>query len=298
MINTINKYRKVKRRREMKKFLLTAVIMLGLGVSNASAITIEFDVQDLYDWGRLYDYSATTNTWTPYNVNPSDVPAGFTAPVVAGTVGNADGVEDTWGVATVARISVLAGADTYNSATDPYELTMIFYGFDDDYLSAPDLFNNSIVGSTGGNIKIYKDLTPDFDETLGTAGRTGASTYTGVTDGELVLDLIAIPQNIAGHTLATTFNFGTLSGSGSVLLSTTGAGSWDAAYDTNSQLDGADFGLQFTSSVNGGGSVVADWVVRGDGRAESATNSVPEPMTMALFGTGLLGAAIRRKILG
>lgn len=279
----------------MKKVLLITALLLVFGLGNAYAVPITFNIDELYDWGRLYSYSSpnytTTNSNPAYYGGGTDTPIGTVVP--ENTPGIGDGEEDSWGVASVASITSNPPGTTYFQRSVAQELTFMFYGFDDDFLSMP-IAGNTIIGSVGGHVSVYLDTTPDFDGSLGTGARTGLASYTGATDGLLVLDLVPV-VNTSGFTLQSTFDLVNLTGSGSMYLSTTGAGAWDYLFDTNTQLFGSDLSMSFTALNNGIPPSTGDWVVRGDARGEG--NYVPEPASMAVFGAGLLGlvGTLRRK---
>ena len=275
----------------MKKVMLIAVLLLVLGVANAYATPVTFNIDELYDWGRLYSYSA--GVYTPINTNPAPygtnpVP-GYT--IAENTSGVADGAEDSWGIGNIASIKTFPGNATIFER-GASEMTLMFFGFDDNFISQP-IGASSILHAVGGRIQVYLDATPDFDGSLGTAGRTGLSTYSNVTDGLLVLDLVPV-LTAEGATLTSFSNLATGSGAGSMLLGVSGAGAWDAYFDTNTQLYGSDFSLTFTARDNTQGTTIGDWIVRGDAGGES--DVIPEPASMVLLGIGLFGAArFRRK---
>jgi len=278
----------------MKKVLLIAVLFLVIGVASAHADPVTLNVDELYDWGRLYSYAG--GVYTPTNVNPApwgtNPAGGYT--ITENTLGNADGAEDTWGIGSVASIKTLPANDPIFLRSGSQELTFMFYGFDDDALSNPNFVGDTTILSKLGHIAVYLDTTPDFDGTVGTGGRTGLASYTGATEGLLVLDLAPVDLTGSGHTLSSNFDFLTSSGAGSMYLSTTGLGAWDYLYDTNTQLFGSDFSFTFTVRDNVT-PTVGDWVVRGDAGGEG--NVIPEPASMILMGIGLAGVArrLRRK---
>jgi|GEM_PF-3628922 len=282
-----------KEMKSMKKVIVAIMLTMALfiGVSKSFAATVEFEVVDLFDWGRTYAPGA--GGWIPTNINPYDGSAGN--PMPYGVPGMANGTEDTFGIAQVDQISLLANQQILWDKDVPGsgELTVLFWGFDDDYMSAPNFISGSAdIGAIGGHIQMWYDITPDYNALQGTAGRSNPmdpSFFNTVTqDGVLMLDMIATPQNMFGHTLVSQFNFNTNTGSGAVYLDVTGLGMWDYLFDTNTQ-NGKDFLFQYTVYDNQN-PVIANWIVRGDGRAEGGM--VPEPGTIILMGAGLIGVAL------
>lgn len=286
----------------MKKVMLIAALLLVVGLGNAYASTpVEFNVDQLYDWGRTYTYDSSTTTYKTTDSNPAYFGGGTDTPI--GTVRNAntfvgvgDGQEDTWGVATVAWVKQLPGlTNTIWQRSASQELTLIFYGFDDNYLSSP-IANDTSIYAKGGHIAVYLDNSPNFNGGLGIGGRTGLSSYTGVTDGTLVLDLAPTVLDVNGTTLSTHFNFLTNTGGGGLYLDVVG-GDWASQYDTNSIPNGtggnSDFQMSWTVNPNSP-NPTGDWFVRGAGLGTGSV--VPEPMSMLMVMMGALGfGATQRK---
>jgi len=182
---------------------------------------------------------------------------------------------------------------------------------------------------TGGEIKLYYKASCNnsgfgsmcFDPTKTIVGGIGNAPIdggvgAGITDGTLVLDLLFNPPNALGptDTLDGTFSpicqgepFGILvtgCGSGSGFLDTSGTTAiWNKFFDTNAQPD-PYFGLSFhdmslqntfffrntcNEVLQPGCSLQNGWTVTSDDPVTGFVKDVPEPMTLSLFGMGLLG---------
>src|SRR5512143_516265 len=142
----------------MKKLLLAAVLLLVGATVNAYAVPITINVDELYDWGRLYSYSGdmVSGTYTTTNSNPGvvgDTAIGTT--ITANTIGNADGKEDTWGIGSIASIKTIPANDPVFLRSGSQELTFMFYGFDDDALSTPNFVGDTTILSKLGHIAVY-----------------------------------------------------------------------------------------------------------------------------------------------
>jgi hypothetical protein len=148
--------------------------------------------------------------------------------LINGVVKTGDGKEDSFGIAKISNIVDDNGNYLYQDSPN-HELTAIFYGFDDIYMNGSG--TTARVLTTGGHADFYLDSTPDYILTNPPNAKTDRSGSQGqymknVTDGTLVLSLDAhkLWDSTVGafYTMDETFNFSTLSGTGTVATDVTG----------------------------------------------------------------------------
>jgi len=197
---------------------------------------IEFSATELLDWGRTYIPEFDTNgsvlagtgydgdesgDWLTANTNPDTfsaddllftkfpeaTPGIATGPAIPGYPSTPSTTEDSWGIAKVSTIWEKGkAANTFFAdlpPTEPFEITTMFYGFNDDEIgSRIDSINSYTFGAVGGVMDVYAEnrvgaWTPFDGLSGGAAARTSTSTYPTVTDGgNLLLRMVATPQNV------------------------------------------------------------------------------------------------------
>lgn len=284
----------------MKKVMLIALVVLFVGmmaVQSAFAVPVKFTFVDLFGWGRVYQpVNPPAGIWIPTNPNPYDGTWTQNLPMGVPVLG--DNTEDTFTIAQIERLTSADGLTSYwDRSTSGQELTVFAWGFDDIYLSPPDLFaGTATLAAIGGHIELWLDLTPDYNPNFGTPGRSNPidpSHYDNVTDdGILVLDILPHPNPLNGASFIESANFVNNAYMGSMLLDVVG-GSWQPWFDTNGALDGADFLYSWSASGNypaPPGPGVADWLIYDDSTAYG--DLIPEPGTILLMGVGLIGIGI------
>lgn len=268
--------------RKLMAMILWAAVMLSQ-VPTASAFVLEGDYSGPLVF-KFVDFSEGT-------IHGSSSPG----------YGEADGVEDGWGVFKISAIH----ADNFTSdllwfdGKDGEQLTGIFHGLDDDFFVVSGGSQN--IQSVDGVIEVYLDSVTPFDASGGPAARTGAGSYPTVTDGSLFLELAMVPgikfgdldptndyisyDNNLDFTTPTNFT-----GDGAFYLDVTG-GSHAGMFDSNSVCLVDDSGVSHCSDFSGVFDVQTSgsgpWLTKSDDPIHGS--AIPEPTTLLLLGSGVIG---------
>jgi hypothetical protein len=217
--------------------------------------------------------------------------------------------EDGWGIARIISITDLDGSVIWSETVKNAQLTIMFYGLKDFFVNQTTATSQTIDG-VGMHVDLYYQSKTDgaytqYNPLLGSGGRTGATSYSTVTDGEMILSAVSVPGFIHDDgTLggkATEFESkfnATSGGDGEMYMSVTG-GTRASEFDNNDfdapYIAGqtADLFGQFTTAL----SSTADWLARSNDPIVGSFQPVPEPSTYGLAGAALLSGivAFRRR---
>lgn len=266
----------------------------GFGVNGTGTQTVAGGISTL---NSLQTAGATGAQSQPTTINGVNQPASSSP-------------EDSWGIARIISITDLDGGVVWSETFKNQQLTTMFYGAKDFYVSQLASGFQQI-DSVGLHVDLYLQNKTDplytaYNPFLGSAGRLGPDSYTTVTDGMKILTTVStggfINSNGTLGGLATEFSSvynNTSGGTGQTYLSVTG-GSQAAMFDSNFFSSPfvpnvtADLLAQFTTVIN---TSTADWLVRSNDPVTGRFTPVPEPSTYGLAAVAALTGivALRRR---
>ena len=285
-----------------EKILVLAVLVCvaALGFqSTASAIVfaggytgpVTIKIGD-YDMGTTYNQQPDGTTLTG---------SALTSQVLAPATGAQPG-ENSWGIARITEIDAPGSIPVWMPSANDF-LFVMFYGEKDFQLTQHG--QTQYIDGTGMKVDMYETTTNTWNPSQGSAGRTGLSTYTGVTVGAPILSLSSLPDfiNANGNNggLATEFesqfNAGALSGQGLAYMKITGgsdAGQWGknifaTPVSTAAGVPNADIFLNWQIFPND--LTNADWLVKTNDPAQG--DIIPEPVSVVIWSLlGVVGLAV------
>jgi hypothetical protein len=274
-----------------------------------------------YDTGSLYTPLAV-GTSLGFGVGGASGSTGAGATALngqqsRGALGAVAGQNDSWGILRITNIQATASdgvlRDIWNSALAPVELTAMFWGVTDFYLSQVSAgsglpASGQIIDGSGLRVDIYSDPSKNFNQTPGPLGAHTVNTYPTATDGTLELSLLSTPGFInANNTLggiATEFESNTANVGYAALNVLAGASA--SQFDTNAIGFGGSSGGSFSPGLAGQASMdiwfsftstqgVNGWDITSNDPmlANISTGQVPDSgSTLLMLGVGLIGLGL------